>query len=106
TPWRDLVPSEDQYNWQVLDSWVQWAGQNRLPVIAGPVFSFDSLNVPDWLYIWEHDYDTVRELVYEHVHRLVSRYKNRIIGWKAVSGLHINNHFSFNFDQIMDLSRM
>lgn len=106
TPWRGLAPEEDNYRWQVMDNWMQWASRSRLPVIAGPLISFDPANLPDWLYIWEHDYDTVRDLVYEHVERVVKRYKDHVKAWIVVSGLHVNKHMSFNFDQLMDLTRM
>lgn len=106
TPWRALAPNEDEYRWQMMDRWIDWAARQRVPVMAGPIISFDPANLPDWLYIWEHDYDTIRELAYEHVHRVVERYKGVVSGWTIVSGLHINDHFTFNFEQIMDLSRM
>lgn len=106
TPWKTLAPEEGEYRWELMDNWVEWAGRNRLPVVAGPVVSFEPTNLPDWLYIWEHDYDTVRDLIYEHIERVVGRYRNRVAVWKIVSGLHVNGHFSFNFEQLMDLTRM
>lgn len=106
TPWKALSPEEGGYKWDLMDNWLEWAGRSRLPVVAGPVISFEPNNLPDWLYIWEHDYDTVRDLVYEHIERVVGRYKNRVAVWKIVSGLHVNSHFPFNFEQLMDLTRM
>ncbi len=106
TPWKALAPEEGDYRWAPLDAWVEWAQKNRMPVIAGPIVSFDNLVLPDWVYIWEHDYDTVRDLLYEHTERLVSRYKNSVHIWNVASGLHVNSHFSFAFDQLMDLTRM
>ena len=105
-PWRRLAPEEDAYNWALTDSWADWAGRHRMPTIAGPLLSFEPGDPPDWLYIWEHDYDTVRDLIYEHVERVVHRYKNVASVWKVVSGLHVNKHFTFNFEQLMDLTRM
>jgi len=105
-PWRLLAPEEGEYQWQQMDNWVEWANRNRMPILAGPVISFEPSNLPDWLFIWEHDYDTVRDLIYEHAERVVQRYKNRVNVWKVVSGLHVNSHFSFNFEQLMDLTRM
>lgn len=105
-PWKVISPEENEYQWQRMDDWAQWAAQQQKPVIAGPVISFEPSCLPDWLYIWEHDYDTVRDLIYEHVERVVSRYKNIVSMWNVVSGLHVNNHFTFNFEQLMDLTRM
>ena len=106
TPWKQLAPEEGDYRWGKLDEWCRWAAHNKMAVIGGPVISFDPLSVPDWLYIWEHDYDTVRDLIYEHVERLIERYKGAVRVWNVVSGLHVNSHFTFNFDQLMDLTRM
>lgn len=105
-PWRSLAPEEGEYRWQLMDNWVEWANRNRMPILAGPIISFEPNNLPDWLFIWEHDYDTVRDLIYEHVEKVVTRYRGNVNVWKVVSGLHMNNHFSFNFEQLMDLTRM
>ena len=104
-PWKQLSPEEHEYRWDAADAWVDWASRHRVPIVAGPLVSFDPANLPDWIYIWEHDYDTVRDLIYEHIERVVRRYRSNITAWNAVSGLHVNSHFSFNFEQLMDITR-
>jgi len=106
TPWRALVPQEDDYKWNVLDGWADWAKETNVPVVAGPLICFQQGQLPDWIYIWEHDYETVRDLVYEHVQKLLTQYGGTFQVWNLVSGLHINQHFEFSFDQLMDLTRM
>ncbi len=106
TPWCALAPDEEGYQWRPMDSWAKWLTQHRVPVLAGPVVCFEPGHVPDWLFIWENDYETIRDLVYEHAERVVTRYRNTVAAWNVISGIHVNNHFNFNFDQIMELSRM
>ena len=105
-PWRKLSPGEHAYDWADCDAWVQWARSKKLPLLGGPLLNFNPIDVPDWLYIWEHDYDTLRELIYEHIERVVKRYKGAVPVWNVASGLHINSHFTFTFEQLMDLTRM
>ncbi|MEM0913645.1 MAG: endo-1,4-beta-xylanase [Planctomycetota bacterium] len=105
-PWKLLSPEEGAYRWDAIDSWVEWATEQKMPIVAGPLISFDPDELPDWLYIWEHDYDTLRDLAYEHIEEVVGRYVRSVGAWNVVSGLHINTHFSFNFEQLMDLTRM
>lgn len=105
-PWKALAPEESDYHWTRTDSWAEWALQSRAAIMAGPLVSFDNWTLPDWLYIWEHDYDTIRDLAYEHIERVVGRYRSAVAAWNVVSGLHVNNHFHFNFEQLMDLTRM
>lgn len=106
TPWKLLEPEEGDFRWDLMQAWVDWAAANNVPVVAGPLISFEPTNLPDWLFLWEHDYETVRDLVYGHVERVVSRFKNSIKAWNVVSGLHVNSHFTVAFDQLMDLTRM
>jgi hypothetical protein len=105
-PWKVLCPEEGVYEWEALDGWVEWASEQKLPIVAGPLISFDAEELPDWLYIWEHDYDTLRDLAYEHIEEVVGRYLRSVGAWIVVSGLHTNRQFSFNFEQLMDLTRM
>jgi len=106
TPWKALAPEEGEYHWEPMESWVDWAEDHEIPIVAGPIISFEPNNLPDWLFIWEHDYETVRDLIYEHIERVVNKFKDSIRVWNVVSGLHINNHFTVAFDQLMDLTRM
>ena len=105
-PWRDLAPEEGEYDWDELDEWIEWAHHHDIHLMVGPLISFEPDHLPDWLYIWEHDYDTVRHLIYDHIQCVIDRYRENIFTWNVVSGLHVNKHFTFTFEQIMDLTRM
>lgn len=104
-PWNALAPEEDGNHWEDMDRWVAWASERNLPLAAGPLISFETHHVPDWVYIWEHDFETLRDLIYDHVERVVTRYKDKITVWNVVSGLHVNQNFPFSFDQVMDITR-
>ncbi len=104
--WKFMEPQQQSFNAAPMDNWVEYLRRNKLPIVAGPLVHFSELAIPDWLYIWEHDYETVRGLLYEHIDRVVQRYGPCVAVWNVVSGLHVNSHFSFTFDQIMDLTRM
>ncbi len=58
------------------------------------------------MYLWEHDYDTLREVIYEHLSKVVKRYARQVRTWSVVSGLHAFNNFNLTFEQIMELTRM
>ena len=104
--WREIEPAEQKFNWKPLDNLVEWLAKNRMPMKASGLVNFAEDNVPDWLYIWEHDFETIRDLVYEHIRRVVNRYGQYIQVWDVVSGLHASTSVSFNFEQLMELTRM
>jgi hypothetical protein len=105
--WVDLEPREGSYNFAPTDKWIEWAVRTaKVPVVAGPVIDFRASSTPDWLYIWENDYETLRDLVIEHMQAVVTRYRRTITRWTAASGLHVNTNFKISFEQIMDLTRI
>lgn len=105
--WMDIEPREGEYSFAGTDRWIEWAVRTaKLPVVAGPLIDFRPGVAPEWLYIWENDYETLRELAYEHVKSLVTRYRRTVKRWLVVSGLHQTTHFRLNFDQVMDLTRI
>ena len=104
--WPDLQPNEQQFNWKGTDSWVEWLTKHRIPIRGSSLVSFAERHVPPWLYVWEHDFETLRDLIQEHVRRVVSRYGAHITAWDVISGIHANNCLSFNFEQLMELTRM
>ncbi|MGP1271756.1 MAG: endo-1,4-beta-xylanase [Phycisphaerales bacterium] len=105
--WRELEPDEGRYSFAATDRWIEWAVRRaRLQVFAGPVISFSRGDVPDWLYIWEHDYETLREVIYEHVKNVITRYRRTVPRWTLLSGLNRNENVQLTFEQMMDLTRM
>ncbi|HUU84308.1 MAG TPA: endo-1,4-beta-xylanase [Phycisphaerae bacterium] len=104
--WRQIEPQEEELNWKPLDSWVEWLAKKRIPMKGSGLVDFTEQNLPDWLYIWEHDFERIRDLVYDHIRRVVNRYGQYINTWDVVNGIHATNSISFNFEQLMELTRM
>ena len=53
--WHLVEAEEATYNWQPHDAALTWAEANGLPVVAGPLIDFSSLQLPPWLWLWERD---------------------------------------------------
>lgn len=104
--WRDLEVAEGQYNWGQVDQWMQWAHKHGRPVIAGPLLDFSARALPQWMYVWQHDYDTCRDMAYDHIEKVVNRYRNAVSIWSIAAGLNVNDNFRFTPAQMLDLTRM
>ncbi|HUU60465.1 MAG TPA: endo-1,4-beta-xylanase [Phycisphaerae bacterium] len=105
-PWKHTEPRERVHEYSQVDTWINWAARARKPVHLGPLLSFDPEYLPEWLYIWEHDYESLRDLIYENIQRTVKRYERQVRLWKVVSGVNAYNSFDLSFDQLMELTRM
>ncbi|HWB53380.1 MAG TPA: endo-1,4-beta-xylanase, partial [Tepidisphaeraceae bacterium] len=105
-PWRQIQPEETVFNNDPVDQWIEEMSRKRVPVIAGPLVRLDESDVPDWLFIWEHDYDTLRQMAYEYVQKLVARYRKGVAIWNVVAGLSANRIFPLSFEQLIELTRL
>ena len=105
-PWKLIEPKERQYDLEAVDSWFKWAAQHKKPIHTGPLLSFDPHELPEWLYIWENDFESLRDLIFEHTQQIVQRYSRQVHVWNVVSGIHARNAFNLNFEQLMELTRM
>jgi hypothetical protein len=104
--WRELEIEEGKYRWEPVDRWMEWARKEGKPIVAGPLLDFSKRALPDWMYVWQHDYDTCRDLVYDHIERVVNRYRATVGMWNLGCGLNVNGNFVFSAEQMVDLVRM
>ena len=104
--WRQIEPAEQQFNWDALDGWVEALAKQDVPMHGAPLLSFADAHTPDWLRTWANDFDTIRDFAFEHARRVINRYGQYIQTWHVASGLHANTCVSFNFEQLMELTRM
>lgn len=105
--WNELEPSEGKYAFAGCDRWIEWAVRTaKMPVVGGPLLDFRAQCIPEWLYIWENDYETLRDVVVEHIQAVVTRYRRTVGRWTVASGLHVNGDIKLSVDQIIDLTRV
>src|SRR5262249_49626326 len=63
--WRELQPKENASSFEAIDAAVKAYSKAGLAVRGGPVLSFGVQSVPDWMYIWENDYEAIVEYARE-----------------------------------------
>lgn len=103
--WSQIEPKEQEQNFSVLDECITWLSRNRIAAKVGPLVSFSPASVPDWLFIWEHDFEQVREMTYDFIAKLVERYGHKVQAWDVISSMNVENCFKFSFDQIIEMTR-
>ncbi|MCF7957903.1 MAG: endo-1,4-beta-xylanase [Phycisphaerae bacterium] len=103
--WKQLEPKEHERQFELLDECVSFLSRNRIAIKIGPLLNFTPDAVPDWLYIWENDFEQVRDMAYDYITSVVERYGKKVQAWDVVSGMNVENSFQFSFEQIIEMSR-
>jgi hypothetical protein len=104
--WRAIEPKENERSFATVDQAVKAARSAKLAVHGGPLLSLSVSSLPDWMYIWENDPDTIFDLARAHVKSTVKRYAKDVRTWIACSGLHANDTLSLNFEHMLELTRL
>jgi hypothetical protein len=105
--WGVIEPKEQEFSWDASDAWLNWlAKRPDLHVKAGPLVSFNPDVTPDWLFVYQNEFDHVRDLVQEHVKVILERYGKTVKSWTVLSGVHRDNDLGMTFEQLMELTRL
>lgn len=79
--WRTLEMTEGRYSWTNTDKQIEWCRTHGLKVFAGPLLMLDPLALPDWLYLFEDDFESVLDFVTAFVRKAVERYRGKVDYW-------------------------
>jgi len=82
--WKQVAPSEGQFRWDQFDAQLAWCRRNGLTFEVGPLIEFRRGALPDWVWLWESDCDTLAGLVADFVQQTVQRYRGRVPIWHVV----------------------
>ncbi len=83
-PWRTISPTEGQNRWETFDAQLAWAQKHRMALHAGPLIDLRSDALPDWLCLWNGDFEAILGLAVELVRQAVGRYRGKIPTWTLI----------------------
>jgi len=101
--WRELEGSEGSYQWEPCDKRLAWCEANGLRVYGGPLVQLDRRNVPDWLYLYEGEFDDILSFVCEYVEAVVSRYRGKVHLWQCAGRLNTSDLLSLSEEESLRL---
>jgi hypothetical protein len=82
--WKQIVPSEGKYRWELLDAQLSWCRRNRLEVEVGPLIEFRPSALPDWIWLWEGDQESLSGFMTDFVRQTIQRYRGQVPLWHVV----------------------
>ncbi len=82
--WAKIAPDEGQHRWDLPDAQIHWCRRRRLTPMAGPLIDFRPGALPNWLWLWQGDYDEILAQAIDHVRQAVGRYRGKVGLWHLV----------------------
>lgn len=82
--WRSLAPAEGTLAFEGFDARLAWCNRQKLTAQAGPLLEFRPGAIPDWLWLWEGDYDSILSFAVDLVRQVITRYRGQVPIWQLV----------------------
>ncbi len=79
--WNRVAPDEGKHRWDEPDAQLAWARKKGLTVTAGPLIEFRKGALPDWLWLWDGDFEEIQSQALDYVKAAVTRYKGKVAIW-------------------------
>ncbi len=80
--WSEIEPEEAAFHWEHYDALVQWARANDLTITAGPLIDFSRSRLPNWLWLWERDLQSIANFMCDFTETAIQRYRKDIRVWE------------------------
>ena len=101
--WRDIEATAGKREWQDVEARILWGRELGMRVIAGPLLLLDNRDVPDWLYLWEDDFDQIQAYVVQHIRSVVERFRGRVHIWNCAARISSHDALSLSEEQRLRL---
>jgi hypothetical protein len=103
--WRQIERQRGQYDFPAIDVCIEALFKQKMAITVGPLLRFSPEHLPQWLLDENAGFEKIRELAFEFVSKMVTRYAKYVQTWRVISGMHGLNHFGFGFEQILEMTR-
>lgn len=104
--WVTTQPQAGKFELAELERCAALLKAKKLPVTAGPLLSFDDPALPDYVQRKNTTFDSFRDAAARHLKHVITALAPHVTAWEVVRGLHAHNVLRFNFEQLVDLSRL
>ncbi|MFC1597379.1 hypothetical protein ACFL5Q_05500 [Planctomycetota bacterium] len=97
--WREIETTQGHYHWDLVDEQMAWCQAEGLTVSCGPLLQFDARSFPDWLALYEDDFDSLLSFASEFVKAAVRRYRGRVDVWQCAGRVNTADVFSLSEEE-------
>ncbi|MBP85845.1 MAG: hypothetical protein CMJ64_03870 [Planctomycetaceae bacterium] len=101
--WRDVEQTAGKHEWDAFDQQIDWCHANGMRVIGGPLLQLDTAHIPDWIYLWEDDFDQIQAYIAQYIRATASRYRGRVHVWHCAARMNVTGAISLNEEQRLRL---
>ena len=101
--WADTEANEGDIDTEQLEENLRWCHEHRLRVCLGPLIRFDKRALPNWIYLWDDDFEALQNCVSTFAGEIVSRFQGKTHIWEVTGNTNVPGALDLNEDQQLQL---
>jgi hypothetical protein len=101
-PWRDVEKEQGRRDFRLAEDRLEWCQRHGLKICAGPLLRFDAAAIPDWLVIWDGDFENVVSIMLDQVRAVVRHCRGRVHLWHVAARMNLGPCLSLNDQQRLE----
>ena len=87
--WREAEVNPGEWDWQAWQVGLERAKKARRRVVCGPLFRLERQDLPDWLYLWDDDFDTLQSYLVSYIRAAVEQLQRLVNVWYVTAGTNV-----------------
>jgi hypothetical protein len=103
--WANIEDKKGGFDFSKLDECFKILRSKKMLIGVGPLLTFTKGHIPARLLKGRVNFEKIREAAYKFAAAVAARYAGQVRLWRVIGGLNVLNHFSFNFEQIIEMTR-
>jgi hypothetical protein len=101
-PWRNVEKVQGNREFATADDQLQWCQRHGMKICAGPLLQFDTAGIPDWLVIWDGDFENVVSIMLDQVRSAVAHFRGRVHLWHVAARMNLGPCLSLSDQQRLE----
>jgi hypothetical protein len=102
--WRQAELNPNEWDWRDAQAGLERAKKARRRIVGGPLFRLERNDLPDWLYLWEDDFDALQSYLCAYVRAAVERLQRWVNVWFVTSGTNVDSELGLDEEQRLRLT--
>jgi hypothetical protein len=102
--WRQVELNPGEWDWKDAQAGLERAKKARRRIVGGPLFRLERHELPDWLYLWEDDFDALRSYLCAYIRAAVERLQRWVNVWFVTSGTNADCELHLDEEQRLRLT--
>ena len=98
--WR---PVEGEFDWTDCDRRMEWCRVQGIRICLGPLVQLDARGLPDWVYLWDDDFESLRRAAGQFVEAAVNRYRGKVDLWHCAARVNTSQALKFSDEERLRL---